>query len=248
MNSENPVALITGGGRRIGAEIARQLHAHAYNIIIHYRQSQSEAADLAGQLNQQRAASATTIGADLTTNAAIKQLAESAEKYWQRLDVLVNNASSYYPTTFGEVDEQQWEDLIATNTKAPFFLSQCLAPALRQSRGCIVNIVDIHAEKPLPEYTPYSIAKAGSAMLTKALARELAPEIRVNGVAPGVIIWPENAAEHSREEKLRILSQVPLGREGSAEDIARTVCFFVRQAPYITGQILAVDGGRNLFL
>lgn len=243
-----PVALITGGGRRIGAETARQLHAHGFNVILHYRRSVDEAQQLAHHLNQQRPDSAQTLSADLRDISAVQDLAVQALGCWGRIDALINNASSYYPTPFPSVSEDQWDDLLASNTKAPFFLSQSLAPELKQQQGCIVNIVDIHAERPLLEYSPYTIAKAGSAMLTKSLARELAPAIRVNGVAPGVIIWPENAAEHSDAEKQRILNQVPLGREGCAEDIAKTVLFFVKEAPYITGQILAVDGGRSLYL
>lgn len=243
-----PVALITGGGRRIGAEIAQQLHSNGFNVIIHYLRSETEALDLAERFNQQRQNSAVTIKADLSQVESVKTLAANAVSSWGYLDVLINNASSYYPTQFGEVTEEQWEDLQASNSKAPFFLSQALAPELKKQRGAIVNIVDIHADKPLPEYSPYTIAKAGTAMLTKSLARELAPEVRVNGVSPGVIIWPENAAEHSEQEKQRILEQIPLAREGSAGDIARTVLFFVKDAPYITGQILAVDGGRSLYL
>jgi pteridine reductase len=244
----NPVAIITGGGRRIGAETARQLHQHGFNVVLHYRRSIKEAAELTDKLNQQRENSAIAIKADLNETEQVYQLAQQAAAHWGRVDALINNASSYYPTPFGQVTETQWDDLIASNTKAPFFLSQSLAEELKKQNGCIVNIVDIHAERPLTEYSPYTIAKAGNAMLTKSLARELAPKVRVNGVSPGVIIWPENAAEHSEEEKQRILNQVPLGREGSAEDIAKTVLFFIKDAPYITGQILAVDGGRSIYL
>ncbi len=244
----NPVALITGGGRRIGAEIARHLHDNHFNVIIHYRHSAEEATQLVEQFNQQRNHSATAINADLNNITQVRQLAEDSINYWGRIDTLINNASSYYPTPFSEVNESQWEDLISSNTKAPFFLSQSLAEELKKRNGTIVNIVDIHAERPLLEYSPYTIAKAGNAMLTKSLARELSPEVRVNGVAPGVIVWPENQARHTEEEKQRILSQIPLQREGSAKDIAKTVLFFIKDAPYITGQILAVDGGRSLYL
>ncbi|MGH1485783.1 MAG: pteridine reductase [Cellvibrionaceae bacterium] len=246
--ANNPVAIITGGGRRIGAETAKQLHSNGYNIILHYRRSIEEAKQLTEQFNNQRKNSAVAISADLNKIDDINHLVTEALVCWGKIDVLINNASSYYPTPFGSVTETQWEDLLASNTKAPFFLSQALAVELKKQNGCIVNIVDIHADIPLTEYSPYTIAKAGNAMLTKSLARELAPDVRVNGVAPGVIIWPENAAEHSEEEKQRILNQVPLGREGSANDIARTVLFFVKDAPYITGQILAVDGGRSIYL
>ncbi len=244
----NPVAIITGGGRRIGAEIARQLHANNFNVIIHHRHSVEEAEELAERFNQERSHSAVAISADLNDIAQVRQLATDSINYWGRIDALINNASSYYPTAFTDVNEDQWEDLISSNTKAPFFLSQSLAGELKKHNGTIVNIVDIHAERPLLEYSPYTIAKAGNAMLTKSLARELAPEVRVNGVAPGVIVWPENQARHSEEEKQRILNQVPLQREGSATDIAKTVLFFINDAPYITGQILAVDGGRSIYL
>ena len=246
--TNNPVAIITGGGRRIGAETARQLHSNGYNIILHYRRSVEEAKQLTEQLNAQRQDSAIAISADLNKISDVNHLATKALASWGKIDALINNASSYYPTPFGSVSEAQWEDLLSSNTKAPFFLSQALADELKKQHGCIVNIVDIHANIPLAEYSPYTIAKAGNAMLTKSLARELAPRVRVNGVAPGVIIWPENAAEHSEVEKQRILNQVPLGREGSASDIAKTVLFFVKDAPYITGQILAVDGGRSIYL
>jgi pteridine reductase len=242
------VALITGGGRRIGAAIARRLHQQGFNIILHYRKSSHEAQALAKTLNNARPHSASSLYADLTCNNEIQQLAKQSITIWGRIDVLINNASSYYPTPFGEVTEHQWDDLVASNTKAPFFLSQALAPELTKQQGCIINIVDIHAERPVMDYSPYTIAKAGNAMLTKSLARELAPAVRVNGVAPGVIIWPENAAQHSDQEKQRILNQIPLGREGSADDIAKTVLFFINDAPYITGQILAVDGGRSIYL
>ena len=243
-----PVALITGGGRRIGAEIARHLHREGFNVLIHFLRSQSEAAALAMHFNSIREGSAATLSADLNDIEQVQQLALDAEAVWGRVDALINNASSYYPTEFGTVKESEWDDLLSSNTKAPFFLSQALAPALSRQQGAIINIVDIHAQSPLANYSPYTIAKAGNAMLTQSLARELAPDVRVNGVAPGVIIWPEKKAEHTAAEKNRILSQVPLGREGQASDIAKTVCFFISDAPYITGQILAVDGGRSIFI
>ena len=208
-----PVALITGGGRRIGAEIARHLHREGFNVLIHFLRSKSEAAELVASFNDVRKHSAVVLHADLNDIEQVKNLAQDAEAIWGRVDALINNASSYYPTEFGTVKESEWDDLLASNTKAPFFLSQALAPALTKQHGAIVNIVDIHAQSPLANYSPYTIAKAGNAMLTKSLARELAPKVRVNGVAPGVIIWPEKQAEHSEEEKSRILNQVPLGRE-----------------------------------
>ena len=244
----NPVALITGSSRRIGAETARQLHANNFNVVLHYRHSQIEAHQLTQQLNNIRQGSAVSFCANLKDIAQVEELAVNAIGHWGRIDTLINNASSYYPTPFGEVTEAQWSDLLDSNIKAAFFLSQALAPELKKHKGSIVNIVDIHADYPLPEYSPYTIAKAGSAMLTKSLARELAPQVRVNGVSPGVIVWPENAGEHTDKEKQRILDQVPLARVGTTQDIANTVLFFVTQAPYITGQILAVDGGRSIFL
>ncbi len=244
----NPVALITGSSRRIGAETARQLHANNFNVVLHYRNSEKEAITLTEEFNNIRANSAVNFCADLIDINQVRTLANNALKHWGRIDTLINNASSYYPTPFLEVSEAQWVDLLDSNTKAAFFLSQALAPTLKEQQGSIVNIVDIHADYPLPEYSPYTIAKAGSAMLTKSLARELAPDVRVNGVSPGVIVWPENEAEHTDEEKQRILAQVPLAREGTTRDIAETVLFFVTKAPYITGQILAVDGGRSIFI
>ncbi len=244
----HPVALITGSARRIGAETARHLHRQGFNLLLHYRSSYNEVKQLADTFNRERNHSAVAIAAELADTHAIDALAKQALQPWGRLDVLINNASSYYPTPFGKVTENQWDDLLASNTKAPFFLSQALAPYLRKQRGCIVNIADIHAERPLMEYSPYTIAKAGNAMLTKSLARELAPEVRVNGIAPGVIIWPEDAAELADNDKQHILKQVPLGHVGEAADIAKTVVFFVQDAPYITGQILAVDGGRSIYL
>ena len=246
--TDKKVALVTGGGRRIGAQIATQLHAMGFQVVVHFLRSDTEAKQLVRALNQKRPDSAATLRADLSKLDEIETLAQSAIDRWGRLDVLINNASSYFPTPFGEVSEGQWDNLLASNTKAPFFLSQCLATELKAQKGCIVNIVDIQAERPSLDYGPYTIAKAGNAMITKSLARELAPDVRVNGVAPGAIIWPENAAEHSDSEKQRILEQIPLQRAGRAEDIANTVLFFVTNAPYITGQILAVDGGRSVYL
>ncbi|MBX2808460.1 MAG: pteridine reductase [Cellvibrionaceae bacterium] len=246
--ARRPVALVTGGARRIGADIVRHLHHHQFNVIVHYLHSGQDAEQLVQELNQQRSDSAVAIAADLTQMSALKHLATAAVACWGAMDVLINNASSYYPTVFEQVDESQWDDLLASNTRAPFFLAQRLAPALRARSGCIINIVDIHAERPALGFSPYSIAKAASAMLTKSLARELAPQIRVNGVAPGAIIWPEKQAEHQEAEKQRIREQIPLQREGCARDIAQTVLFFAKYAPYITGQILAVDGGRSVYL
>jgi len=245
-----PVALITGAARRIGAQIAHTLHQRGYRVILHYRQSASEAEALCQQLNQQRPDSAVTLGADLNQLADIQDLSERSLQQWGRLDLLVNNASSFYPTPLGSGTEAQWDDLIGSNMKAPFFLAQALAVALKQQRGSIINIVDIHADHPLKEYPIYCMAKAGNAMLVKSLARELAPEVRVNGIAPGAILWPnedqQQGLEFSQEGQQQLLDKVPLERIGEPADIARTLVFLADEAPYITGQIVAVDGGRTL--
>ncbi len=241
-----PVALITGAARRIGASIARALHAAGHRVIIHYRQSATEAQALCTELNRLRADSALALTADLSQLDDIQRLASQAAEHWQRLDLLINNASSFYPTPVDSATEEQWDDLIGSNLKAPFFLAQALAPSLKQSRGCIINMADIHAERPLKNHSLYCLAKAGNVMLTKSLAKELAPDIRVNGIAPGAIMWPEQESELSQTGKQEILQRIPLSRSGEAEDIAKTVLFLAQQAPYISGQILAVDGGRSL--
>ena len=241
-----PVALITGGARRIGAATARHLHNLGWRVIVHYRTSHTEADDLVAELNKQRAESALALAADLTSLTDIETLARTASRHWQRLDALINNASSFYPTPVGSVTEQQWDDLIGSNLKAPFFLAQQLAGVLAESSGTIINIADIHAERPLSEHTVYCIAKAGNVMLTKSLARELAPRVRVNGVAPGAIMWPEDTAELTPSAKAAIVDKIALKRAGEASDVARTIEFLLLHAPYVTGQILAVDGGRTL--
>lgn len=241
----NPVALITGGAKRIGAAIARALHQQDYNIVLHYRNSQTEASDLANELNQVRSNSCALAKADLANMAELGHLAQLSLQHWGRLDVLINNASSFYPTPVAEATEQQWDDIMASNLKAPFFLAQMLAPALQKSRGCIINMADIYAEKPLKQHSLYSIAKAANAMLTKTLAQELAPHIRVNGVAPGAILWPEQEAL-TETAKQTLLQKIPLQATGNPSDIAETIVFLVQHAPYINGQIIAVDGGRNL--
>lgn len=244
LSLENKVALITGSARRIGATIVRALHAAGADVVIHYRGSNDEARQLAAELNAQRPDSAATFAADLTRLAGIEQLAREASTWRPRLDILVNNASSFYPTPVGTITEQQWDDLVGTNLKAPMFLSQAVLPMLRDSRGVIINIVDIHAQRPLRDHPVYGSAKAGLVMLTRSLAKDLAPDIRVNGVAPGAILWPEDGM--SDETKDAILDQVPLGKPGSPEDIAGAVLFLARDATYVTGQIVAVDGGRSL--
>lgn len=239
----NKVVLITGAAHRIGATTARMLHAEGLNILLHYRNSRDAAESLQAELNAIRADSVHLIQADLHDTAKLPALIEQAIQIWGRLDVLINNASSFYATPIGTVTETQWEDLIGSNLKAPFFLSQAAAPYLRQQHGCIVSIVDIHAERPLKEFPVYSMAKAGLVMLTKSLACELGPEVRVNAVAPGAILWPENLGEN---EKQKIISRTFLKRQGAPDDIARAILYLIRDAGYMSGQVLTVDGGRSL--
>lgn len=240
----NKVALITGAAHRIGAELARQLHAAGMNILLHYRHSRERAETLAAELNQMRQDSVVPVQADLLDISALPALVEAARRHWQRLDVLVNNASTFYPTPLGSAGEAQWDDLMGSNLKAPFFLAQAAADELTRNEGCIINIVDIHAHRPMKGYPIYSAAKAGLAMLTMALARELGPQVRVNGVAPGAILWPEH--EMSDSDKQTILDRTALKRQGAPADIARTALFLIRDADYISGQIINVDGGRTL--
>lgn len=246
MNTDTPVALITGAARRIGAQLCRRLHAANYRIIIHYQRSEAEAKALAEEFNAERADSAVTFKADINQLGELEVLAVTAMNHWGRIDVLINNASSFYPTPVGQASAEQWDDLVNSNLKAPFFLTQALTSSLRETRGCVLNIADIHADRPLKNHPIYCAAKAGNVMLTKSLARELAPEVRVNGIAPGAILWPENDAELNDSDKQKILSKIPLGRHGNPPDIAETALFLITRAPYITGQIINVDGGRSL--
>ena len=243
-NSQNKVALITGGSRRIGATIAKQLHDNGYDIALHYRNSRTAAQALQHTLQQNRPDSVTLIQADLHNTEGLKALVKSSLDSFGRLDLVINNASSFYPTPIGKANEQDWDDLIGSNLKAPFFLAQAASAALKKSKGCIINIVDIHSERPLKEHPIYCMAKAGLAMMTKSLAKELGPEVRVNGVSPGAILWPENEMDELTQQ--RIVSRNFLKRQGCPDDIARTVLFLATQSPYITGQIIAVDGGRSL--
>lgn len=238
------VALVTGAARRIGAVIVRTLHAEGADVAIHYRGSDIEANAVANELEATRPGSAATFCADLTDLASLKSLAEDVIAWRGKLDILVNNASSFYPTPPGEITEEQWDDLIGTNLKAPLFLSQALLPALRETHGVIINIVDVHSQRPLRNHTVYGPAKAGLAMLTRSLAKDLAPEIRVNGVSPGAILWPES--DMSDDAKDAIVEQIPLGRAGTPEDIASAVLFLASEASYVTGQIIAIDGGRSI--
>jgi pteridine reductase len=240
----NKVALITGGSRRIGAAIVRQLHATGMRVVIHYHHSETAAHALQAELNNQRSESALLFQADLRHPQKLTSMVRTIIEHYGRLDVLINNASTFYPTPLGKVEEKQWDDLLGTNLKAPFFLSQDAAPYLQETQGCIINLADIYAERPLKSHSVYSVAKAGVVMLTKTLARELGPQVRVNAIAPGAILWPE----HDTDEvsKKRVISNVVLKRLGDPSDIAKTVLFLVRDAQYITGQIIAVDGGRTL--
>jgi pteridine reductase len=238
------VVLITGGARRVGAEIARTLHAAGANLFIHYRSSSAAAIALADQFNQLRAHSAAIHGAHLSSADAPEKLVAAALLEFGRLDILVNNASSFYPTPVGQITLPQWDDLMGSNLKAPLFLSQAAAPSLARQKGLIINMIDIHALRPLKGHPVYSAAKAGLAMLTRALARELGPHVRVNGIAPGPVLWPEG--DMDEELKKEIVDKTALKRHGTPQDIARTALFLAADAPYITGQIIAVDGGRSI--
>jgi len=239
------IALITGAAKRIGAACARLLHAHGYDLLLHYRSSSELIGQFANELNALRPDSAFLYQADLLNLERVAGLAEFALAIDGGIDVLVNNASLFYAGSIGQVSEQDWDNLFGTNLKAPFFLAQALAPSLIERRGCIVNIVDIHAEKGLPGFPVYSIAKAGLAAMTKCLAKELAPCVRVNAVAPGAILWPDHPLDEAR--KAEILQKIALERCGDVEDIAKAVWFLVDEADYITGHILTVDGGRMLY-
>ena len=245
------VALITGAAKRIGAEIARQLHTANFNVIIHYHQSEGAAIELAEELQEKRKNSAITLCADLNDMAQVAQLAQASYQPWQRIDLLVNNASSFFPTVIGNTQTEDWDRLINSNLKAPFFLAQALAPELARNHGCIINIADIYADKPLKKHSVYSIAKAGNAMLTKSLALELAPSIRVNGIAPGAILWPDDSRKKnedklSDDDKVQMLTKIPLQERGRESDIGRAILFLANDAPYITGEIIRVDGGRSI--
>jgi len=240
-----PVVLITGAARRVGAEIARMLHAAGADLLLHYRSSAAEAEALAVELNARREKSTLARRQDLRDVAGIARLVEETVAGFGRLDALVNNASSFFHTPVGAIDEAAWDDLVGSNLKGPLFLSQAAAPHLAQTQGCIVNITDIHAERPLKGYPVYSVAKAGLLGLTRALALELAPQVRVNAVAPGAIEWPENDAQFPPAERQAIIDHTLLKRTGSPADIARTVKFLIFDAPYVTGQVINVDGGRT---
>jgi pteridine reductase len=245
---QGKVILVTGGARRVGVATCRRLHSQGASLVVHYRASESEARALEAELDQVRPGSVALVQADLLETANLPRLIDETVSHFGRLDALVNNASSFFPTPLGEVTEDGWEDLIGSNLKAPLFLSQAAAPQLKRQRGCIVNIVDIHSEWPLKRYVVYNAAKGGLASLTRSLAVELAPEVRVNGISPGPILWPEAGEWMDEASRQHIIGRTLLKRTGEPDDIARTVSFLIADAPYITGQIIAVDGGRSVNL
>ena len=241
---EGKVAVITGGARRIGASIARTLHHEGMKLVIHYHESADAARELQAELHHHRSDSVLLVGTDLLDPAKLEKLVSQATTEFGQLDVLVNNASSFYPTPIGQTTDKQWEELIGVNLKAPYFLSQAAAGALTESNGCIINLVDIYAERPLKNHPVYNVAKAGLIGLTRTLARELGPEVRVNAVSPGAILWPEGDVDEIAQQ--RLISRTPLKRTGNPTDIAQTVLFLVRDADFLTGQIVNVDGGRSI--
>ncbi len=245
MENKQPVALITGAAKRIGAQTAKTLHHAGMRVILHYHHSAADALEIVNSLNAHRPDSACAFTADLSELQAIEELAQSAQNQWGRLDALVNNASAFYPTKLESLDKAHWNALININMRAPLFLSCALANMLGEQRGCIVNIGDIHSIRPLKNHTVYSASKAGLAMITQSLAKELAPQVRCNMVSPGAILWPES--DYDDERKQDVLDRTMLKREGVPEDIASAVLFLVRDADYITGQTIAVDGGRTLY-
>ena len=246
MNDSSKTILITGGARRIGSVIARTLHQSGYNVMIHYRSSSADADKLVRSLNEIRAGSAASIQGDLLDISCIPNIVETTVQTFGRLDCLVNNASTFYPTPIELIENDFWTDLVGSNLKAPMFMVKSAAKYLRESDGCIINIVDIYARTPLENHPIYCSAKAGLEMLTKSLARDLAPEIRVNGISPGAILWPEHESHTLNQEEL--LKKIPMKRMGTPEDIAKTVRFLTEEASYITGQIIAVDGGRSVVI
>ena len=241
---DSKVALITGGARRIGAAIARTLHAEGMNLIIHYRNSGDNAKTLADELNQHRSGSVALAKADLEKTEDCSRLAQQAIDAFGRIHALINNASAFFPTPLGEISQKHWETLLGVNLKAPFFLSQACAEALTSTQGAIINLTDIYAKRPLPKHLVYSVSKAGLVALTRSLAQELGPDVRVNAIAPGAILWPESGDTQENQEE--IIRRTPLGRLGDPGDIAGTVLFLLRDAPFITGQVINVDGGRSV--
>lgn len=237
------VSLVTGGAKRIGAQLVKTLHQQGHNVIIHYHHSQDAAQSLADALNQLRPASACVVQADLCNLNEVNHLAARAQQCFGRVDVLVNNASAFYPTPLGSVTQQDWQALTGSNVQGPLFLTQALADALTHSQGCVINMIDMHIDRPLPQHSVYVAAKAALASVTRSLAAEMAPAVRVNGIAPGAILWPERSLCDA--EKQTLLDSIPLNTLGSPDDIAHTMLFLL-QASYITGQIIYVDGGRSI--
>jgi pteridine reductase len=247
-NSENMVVLITGGAKRVGAAICRELHANGAKLMVHYNTSKLEAQSLQAELNLQRPNSVAIIQGNLLNLNIVSSLVSETIQHFGRLDVLINNASSYYPTELSQINEQNWLDLMGSNLKAPMFLAQAASSELRKNAGSIINITDMHIERPKKGYIVYSVAKAGLVTLTKSLAHELSPEVRVNAVAPGPVQWPDNNPQFDEVYKQRVISQTLLKRIGDPTDIAKAVKFLTFDAPFITGHVLAVDGGRSLNL
>lgn len=243
-NAQRPIALITGAAKRVGAQIARTLHAAGYDLALHYRRSRADMGALCAELEGTRANSTLALQAELADVAALSALVEHSIERFGRLDALVNNASTFYATPVGSVTPAQWDELIASNSRAPFFLAQAAAPHLKKAQGSIVNIVDIYAERPLPGHPVYCMAKAALAMMTQALARELGPDVRINAVAPGAVLWPESGKAYADQREL--VARTPLARAGAPQDVATAVLFLLRDAKFTTGQILRVDGGRAL--
>ena len=242
------VALVTGGARRVGAAIVRLLHARGARVVVHYRTSAADARSLAADLNERRPDSAAIAACDLLQVADHPRLVDAALARFGRLDILVNNASSFYPTPIGDITERAWDDLIGTNFKAPVFLAQAAAAELSRSEGCIVNIADIHAEHPMKNHLVYSASKAGLVAATRALARELAPRVRVNAVALGPILWPEDSPWADEALRARVVERTLLRRVGEPADVAKAVAYLVADAPYVTAQVLGVDGRRTIAL
>lgn len=245
---ENKVVLITGGAKRVGACISRLLHAHGANLMIHYNTSNKEAKALQAELNLKRKDSVSIIQGDLLNMSVVTSLPAETVKRFGQLDILINNASTYEPTEIGNINEENWQNLIGSNLKAPVFLSQAAAKELKKNKGCIINITDMHIESPKKGYVVYSVAKAGLVTLTKSLATELSPHVRVNAVAPGPVLWPENNPQFDEVYRKRVISQTLLKRIGDPSDIANAVKFLAADAPFITGHVLAVDGGRSINL
>jgi pteridine reductase len=241
---DRPVALVTGAARRVGAVIARTLHAAGFDLALHYRHSLDDARALADELESQRAGSTLLLPADLTELPALPAMVATLLAHYGRLDALVNNASAFFATPVETASPQQWHELFASNAQAPFFLSQAATPALRQARGGIVNLIDIYAERPLANHPIYCMAKAALAAMTRSLALDLAPEVRVNGVAPGAVLWPGDGKSYDDQQAM--LARTPLCRAGTPEDVASAVLWLLRDAPFVTGQIIRVDGGRTL--